>query len=102
MARNMDKHLDKIKKFEELKEQATEVGRHYRAICAERDRMETEIIDAMQTSTVATVGGQPVFEVVETSRDSCKKENVLRYAKSVAHLIIETKYTPHIKFFPKV
>src|SRR3546814_10665723 len=59
---------DRWQRREELRAAQAEHDRESKRLKAERDEVERELFDAVPVGYVATIGGAPVFEVVESER----------------------------------
>lgn len=99
MSRKMDAFAADLIRLDTINKRATELRRELSAIEKEQKLIKNEVIRNMGKSTVGSVGGVDVFEVVPTSRKSVTLDNVYTYApKDLWPLLINDNEGLNVKF----
>lgn len=99
MSRRMDPYVKLIAEYRDIQNQYKELGREFRALEKQEKTKRNEIIKLMKNSTVAEIGGEPVFELVPGSRSTVTVGRVEKFAPHLADVLIEKIEWLSVKFF---
>lgn len=97
MARKMDAHVDAIDEFRRISADVSKLESDARQLRKRRDELEAFLLGKMQKSDEATVNGEVVFKIAESSRKSVTIGRVMEFAPKLANKIIVENTSRKIK-----